>query len=228
VTTREDGEKPTPEVGYWEARAATYDSSQSLLLAEETEAEVCDWLQSQLADSTRLLELGCGTGKYTTIAAGLATEVVATDPSPGMLDCARRSAASLRNVTFRRENARRTTFASGSFDAVLACNLLHVVAAPEAVLAEMLRVLHPGGLALVVDFTFKGLSLADRILAAIRYVRAFGAPSWSQRSYSPSKLASQMSAAGFTGVGAQLLGAGSRLACVVAKGRAPHGSQARL
>jgi 2-polyprenyl-6-hydroxyphenyl methylase/3-demethylubiquinone-9 3-methyltransferase len=92
----------------------------------------------------RMLDLGCGKGRFARRFQEAGAEVVGLDVSAGML----REAVGIDRV---RGSARRLPFASESFDAVVAVEVLeHVGAIPE-VLAEMRRVLRPGGVVAIVD-----------------------------------------------------------------------------
>lgn len=101
----------------------------------------------------RVLEVGVGTGlalpQY-----GAGVEVTGIDASAEMLEKARDKVATqgLGHVAALREmDARRMDFADGSFDAVAAMHIMSVVPEPERVMAEMVRVLRPGGTLLVVN-----------------------------------------------------------------------------
>jgi SAM-dependent methyltransferase len=90
----------------------------------------------------RLLEIGCGTGLVTERVHALTrATIVGTDISPDLIAEAR----SLRpDLTFEVDNAERLSFRDASFDAVYGSSILHHLAI-DAALAEMRRVLRPGG-----------------------------------------------------------------------------------
>ncbi|MFJ3231784.1 methyltransferase domain-containing protein [Streptomyces sp. NPDC086787] len=94
----------------------------------------------------RLLDIACGTGSVTRrlAAARPGTRVTGVDLSPGM---ARMAAARLPGAVLLADS-RRLPFADGTFDAVTSVWLLHLLDRPAdvgAVLAEVARVLRPGG-----------------------------------------------------------------------------------
>lgn len=95
--------------------------------------------------SGRVLEIGCGTGAsfpYYTAAA----EVFATEPDPHMLARARRRVADLgRAIDIRQAPAEALPFPDASFDAVVSTLVLCTVTDPARTLAEIRRVLRPGG-----------------------------------------------------------------------------------
>lgn len=107
------------------------------------------WLCARAAG--RVLDLGAGTGaNFPYLSA--AAEIVAVDPDSYMLERARRKAASLqRAVTFLPDASEALSLESASVDAVLATLVLCTVADPERALAEVRRVLRPGGRLLFLE-----------------------------------------------------------------------------
>lgn len=100
-----------------------------------------------LRSSDTVIELGCGTGTTALRLAPHVARIVATDASREMIAIAREKAISdgCHNVEFTAASADRLSAADGTFDAVLAFNLLHLVADRAAVLAHVHRLLKPGG-----------------------------------------------------------------------------------
>lgn len=94
--------------------------------------------QAGIERGMSVLELGCGTGSMT-IDSGLSRlvgesgEVIATDPSFGMLARAKRKALErgINNVQFVRCRAEDLSFADNSFDAIVGCSFLHFTDIPE-------------------------------------------------------------------------------------------------
>lgn len=95
----------------------------------------------------RALELGCGAGHAAAAMARRGFEVMATDLVEEMAQLAREAAsqASPGKVRVACADAGSLPFASGSFDCVLAIAILEWVRSPELALAEIRRVLKPGG-----------------------------------------------------------------------------------
>jgi len=126
-------------------------------------AEVEAWfLLPQLEPGMSLLDAGCGPGTVTT---GLARavspgDVVGLDAAPGVLDHARAHASEERvdNVTFIAGDVYGLDFAVGEFDVVYANQLLQHLADPVRAIAEMRRVLKPGGLLAVRDADYATMS----------------------------------------------------------------------
>lgn len=94
----------------------------------------------------RILDLGCGKGRFARRLIEKGAEVVGIDRSPGMLACA----TGLERVL---ASASRLPFAAGGFDAVIAIEVFEhfSIRVSDATLAEMRRVLRPGGRVAIVD-----------------------------------------------------------------------------
>ncbi len=113
---------------------------------------------SQVKAGDRVLDVGCGSGCLTLAAqswVGENGEAVGIDPSPEMIEVARQNAKRAGSkAKFELGLAESLPFPDGSFDVVLNRLMLHHL--PEDLkqrgLAEMRRVLKPGGICLVVDF----------------------------------------------------------------------------
>lgn len=92
-----------------------------------------------------VLEVGAGTGRSFCLYRH-ATHVVAAEPDPGMRSRAQQAArAAPVSVEVVAARAEQLPFADARFDTVLASCVLCTVADPDAALAEMARVLRPGG-----------------------------------------------------------------------------------
>lgn len=121
-----------------------------------------------------VLELGCGTGTTALRLAPRVARLLATDVSPEMITIAREKAvqAGIGNVEFAVASATEPAWQEGSFDAVLAFNVLHLVPERAAALATAYRVLKPGGLFVSKTACLAEMSLLIRM--AIPLMRAVG------------------------------------------------------
>lgn len=100
-----------------------------------------------------ILDVGCGTGRGVVNFAGSAALAVGDDFSQDMLSVAGRKAGGRPNCTFVRSAAQQLPFGDSTFDVVTALNFLHLfsLATQRAIVAEMKRVVRPGG-AVVLEF----------------------------------------------------------------------------
>ena len=113
------------------------------------------WPEGAPAEGTRLLELGCGPGFYS---CGFAARfpglsVLGVDQSARQLDCAKTKARrlGLLNCRFDTDDVLDLTHADESFDAVIAARLFTVLPDPPRAIAEMHRVLRPGGRCVIAE-----------------------------------------------------------------------------
>ena len=93
---------------------------------------------------TRILDMGCGSGRLATSLGRLAYEVVGIDISEEMIALARNRPHSA-NVQYEVMDATRTSFQSGYFDAVISLGMFEYLEDPTPFLQEIGRVLRPGG-----------------------------------------------------------------------------------
>ncbi len=112
-------------------------------------ARVADYAAHVPDGAGRVLDVGPGDGwPSLPLAATLPdAHVVGVDPSPLRVAVCTANAARLEltNASFVAADAARLPFADGAFDAVCASNSLEEAAQPEAVFAELARVLRRGG-----------------------------------------------------------------------------------
>jgi ubiquinone/menaquinone biosynthesis C-methylase UbiE len=119
------------------------------VLAPLEEAGLQAWRAELLADLTgTVVEIGAGTGANLAHYPATVDRLVLTEPEPAMLAQLRarldRAPAGV-DVVARRASAASLPLDDGEADAVVATLVLCTVPAPGAVLAEVRRVLRPGG-----------------------------------------------------------------------------------
>ena len=121
--------------------------------------------EGQLGD---LVEFGCGTGFYTQVLASKANRVVASDVSRGMLELAKEQLKAT-NVTFRAENCQKSSLPDAAFDTAFLSLVIHFTD-PDKTLAEMYRILKPGGMLILANLDPQALNALDRFRCLIRIV----------------------------------------------------------
>ena len=147
-------------LGHWEAVATGKRERMHLLCAD---------------GRRRLLDVGCGLGddvRAMAAAVGPDGWVVGVDPSAALIAEARaRTPAELENVRFDVGPGDSMRFEDGAFDGARIERVLQHVEEPGAVLAEIRRVVRPGGLVVVAE-PDRGLLALDASPAAARAIVA--------------------------------------------------------
>ncbi len=117
-----------------------------------------DFRRLPISPGTRLLDLGCGAGLHAFEAARRGAQVVALDTDRGELDQVSAIAAAMAeageipagaDIRAASGDATRMPFADGTFDIVIASEVMEHIPADQAAIREVARVLRPGGTAAV-------------------------------------------------------------------------------
>ena len=98
--------------------------------------------QEELRGARRLLDVGCGDGQISRLAAVQGSAVVGIDPTWNCVSVADDRAG---GPVYARAGAAELPFADATFDAVVACLVFEHIDAVDAAIAEVARVLEPGG-----------------------------------------------------------------------------------
>ncbi|WP_431039392.1 class I SAM-dependent methyltransferase [Streptomyces sp. P6-2-1] len=160
-----------------------FDESERLIRAGRAEAyaasfaKLCAYPVGELLDAagvgagTYVLDVGTSPGTVAAAALARGARVTAADPEPSMLALAARTAP---EAATRSAMLPELPFADGEFDAVVANFVLNHVGRPRAALAELRRVVRPGGRVAVTVWAkppAPGQALLGRALAAGGAVR---------------------------------------------------------
>lgn len=130
-------------VGLWDEMRADLIGSRTDLLA----------LLDLLDDAWTVGDLGCGTGHLAESLAPVVGRVIAVDESGAMLTAARKRLARFENADVRSGSVESLPIEDGELDVALLFMVAHFVLEPAKVLAEVRRVLKPGGRLLMLDLT---------------------------------------------------------------------------
>jgi ubiquinone/menaquinone biosynthesis C-methylase UbiE len=159
----------------------------------------------EAAPGERILDVGCGPGFYLAELieqVGPTGSLVGIDASPHTLALARHRTQGHHNVEFHLADATSLPVPDAAVDAALAVQVLEYVADPDAALAELHRVLRPGGRLVVWDVDWATVSLhssdatrTERVLRA--FDRHLAHPSL------PQTLIARLRSVGFGGIGVQ-------------------------
>jgi ubiquinone/menaquinone biosynthesis C-methylase UbiE len=110
-------------------------------------SSLLDKIYSDVNTGNNVLEVACGTGFVALKIADRASKVIGIDISAPMIDEAKKKMRenSFENVEFFVEDAYSLHFGNDVFDTVICNNALQNMKYPQKALAEIIRVLKPGG-----------------------------------------------------------------------------------
>lgn len=138
---------------YFRENAARWDRIRSLYIDEaQVERALLELLPAEgLRD---FVDVGTGTGRILELVAPRVERAVGVDLSREMLSIARAhiEKAGLRNASVRHGDMYQLPWPAGSFDAATIHQVLHFADEPAAAIAEVARILRPGGTLVIVDF----------------------------------------------------------------------------
>ena len=136
-------ESSTPDREPWEAHAGWWQQAFTDGADAEYTEQIVPLAAEHLAGATDVLDVGTGEGQLARVAAvARARRVVGVDPSWGQLAEARQRAG---GPLYMRGEAVALPFPDAAFDAVLACLVFEHIDGMDQAIAEVGRVLRPGG-----------------------------------------------------------------------------------
>ena len=124
----------------WETHAKWWIDGFTDGVDPEYEEQILPLAARELEGATKVLDVGCGDGQVSRLAARLGADVVGIDPT---WNCV--SVAHERGSAVARAGAAQLPFADASFDAVVACLVFEHIRDVDDAIAEVARVLQPGG-----------------------------------------------------------------------------------
>jgi ubiquinone/menaquinone biosynthesis C-methylase UbiE len=180
---------------FWDRAARKYANDQIKDLAGYERTLECS--RGLLRNTDAVLEIGCGTGTTALRLASSVSRITGTDVSTEMIAIARERARAqaCQNAEFTVAEAARGPGADGAYNAVLAFNVLHLLADRAASFASIRRLLKPDGL-----FISKTPCLSEMnplIRAAVPVMRMIGKAPFVSFFAAPA-LEAEIVAAGFT------------------------------
>jgi SAM-dependent methyltransferase len=124
-------------------------------------AEYADFVLSLIGNRDRVLDVGCGPGSITLGLAAVAHHVIGVDPEDAEFPQARAYASEhgIEHVEFRKGTIYQLDFPDASVDVCTLFSMMETLDDPLAGLAEVRRVLKPGGLLGASSIEYGGLIL---------------------------------------------------------------------
>lgn len=119
-----------------------------------------------------VLECACGTGAITVCIAEKCRRLVATDFASGMLRRAAKKCQGFHNVIFRRADMTNLKCRDARFDKVVAGNVIHLLDEPGRALAELERVVKPGGKIIIPTYINMSKRSAGLAVKCIEFLGA--------------------------------------------------------
>ncbi len=131
---------------FWDKTAEKY--SKKAVPNKERYQQKLSETQEFLSADMHMLEFGCGTGTTAIYHSPHVQKIDAIDISEKMIEIGRERAekSGVKNITFSRGTLEEFNADSSSFDAVLGLNVIHLVPNRKKLIAEIKRVLKPGGI----------------------------------------------------------------------------------
>ena len=145
VPAFDEEKKLSKRTRFWDRIAAKY--SRQPVANEEAYQHKLAVTREYFEPDMSVLEFGCGTGTTAISHAPYVKHIRATDFSPNMIEIARRKAqaAGVTNVTFECVAVEEIAAADESYDVIMGHSILHLLEDRDAVIAQVRRLLKPGG-----------------------------------------------------------------------------------
>ncbi|MHB1923155.1 MAG: class I SAM-dependent methyltransferase [Acidimicrobiales bacterium] len=138
----EDASGPGEDRALWESHAGWWQKNFTDGADAEYEEQILPLAAGALAGARRILDIGTGEGQVARLAAAAGSWVAGLDPSEAQLVVAARRSG---GPAYLRGEAGRLPFGDGAFDAAVACLVFEHIEDAAGALAEVARVLAPGG-----------------------------------------------------------------------------------
>lgn len=127
----------------WERHAAWWQEGFTDGADPEYEEQILPLAAKWLAGADSVLDVGCGEGQISRLATRLGSgRVIGVDPTWAQVSVARERAG---GPAYLRSGAAMLPFGAASFDAVVACLVFEHIEDVDGAIAEVARVLRPGG-----------------------------------------------------------------------------------
>lgn len=150
-------------MSFWDRIAGVYDLAERF--NRRAYVETLRQVGELVPQWASVLECAGGTGEFSLAAAERAGAVMCTDLSQAMLDKAEAKARrrGITNISFLVRDMNALPDGEGTYDVVIAANVLHLLLRPERALGELWRVTAPGGRLILPTFLLGEAGLWGRL-----------------------------------------------------------------
>ena len=139
---------------FWDRVAGVYDVFVNVV-NRKTHKKLKKIVRNLIEPYDIVLECACGTGLLSAVIAPKCRQLTATDFSEKMLKRAEKNCRVFRNITYAKAGITALPFADGSFDKVVAGNVIHLLDNPMTALSELNRVCKDGGMLIIPTYMNK-------------------------------------------------------------------------
>jgi len=176
---KQDFKKSITPVGYSEAEANIYDkrrfSDPHGILFNKLETEQLYKIIHQLDKHKKILEVGCGTGRFTKILLSTESKVYGLDLSIHMLKQAINKTGKSEHIDYILGQAGSIPFRDDTFDFVYCIRLINQLPSREyafEVIKDMIRVCHQEGLILIEFVNSWGITRKKSVKLSVRDIKS--------------------------------------------------------
>ena len=139
---------------FWDRVAGVYDVFVNVV-NRKTHKKLKKIVRNLIEPDDAVLECACGTGLLSAVMATRCRHLTATDFSEKMLKKAEKNCRVFRNITYARTDITALPYEDGSFDKVVAGNVIHLLDNPLTALSELNRVCKDGGMLIIPTYMNK-------------------------------------------------------------------------
>ena len=139
---------------FWDHVAGIYDVFVNVI-NRKTHQKLKEIVSELIEPDDTVLECACGTGLLSAVIAEKCRRLTATDFSEKMLRKAEKNCRSFRNITYAQADITALSYPDGSFNKVVAGNVIHLLDNPMTALYELNRVCKAGGMLIIPTYMNK-------------------------------------------------------------------------
>ena len=139
---------------FWDNVAGVYDVFVNII-NRKTHQKLKRIVSDLIEPDDTVLECACGTGLLSAVIAPKCRQLTATDYSEKMLNKVKKNCAVFQNITFSKADITALSYPDGSFDKVVAGNVIHLLDNPMTALSELNRVCKDGGMLIIPTYMNK-------------------------------------------------------------------------